>query len=208
MGEKRYHDADWLRQMYHDEHLTLREIAERCNVSYTTINKWVNRHGISTRAPEESRELRGTGDNQFDGGVHHNSEWLYERYYGDNMTISEMADAAGVGDASIIRQMDRRGIERRPNYVTRVLRNPGAGFVQADARGYEMIKHSVKDHTYNFPIHRLLAIAEYGYEVVKGAVVHHKNGIKWDNRPDNIELFDSQAEHMKHHGEERGGLNK
>jgi hypothetical protein len=50
----------------------------------------------------------------------------------------------------------------------------------------------------NLPVHRLLAVAEFGADAVADKVVHHKNGIPWDNRPDNIELLD-RAEHSRHH---------
>jgi hypothetical protein len=50
----------------------------------------------------------------------------------------------------------------------------------------------------NFPVHRLLAVAEYGFEAVLGKEVHHENGVPWDNRPDNISLVDP-AEHRQIH---------
>ena len=46
--------------------------------------------------------------------------------------------------------------------------------------------------------HRLLAVAEYGFEAVVDKQVHHKNGIPWDNRPDNIEPI-SQRDHIRKH---------
>jgi len=49
-------------------------------------------------------------------------------------------------------------------------------------------------------VHRLLAVAEYGYENVCDNVIHHKNGIRWDNRPDNIEVM-TRSEHSKLHAE-------
>lgn len=50
----------------------------------------------------------------------------------------------------------------------------------------------------NFPVHRLLAVSEYGLDAVVGKEVHHENGIPWDNRPENISLVDS-AEHRRIH---------
>jgi len=47
-------------------------------------------------------------------------------------------------------------------------------------------------------IHRLLAVAEYGYDKVSGSEVHHKNGIRWDNRPDNIEPLTPKEHREKH----------
>ena len=46
--------------------------------------------------------------------------------------------------------------------------------------------------------HRLLAVAEYGFDAVVNKQVHHKNGIPWDNRPENIEPI-SQRDHIGKH---------
>ena len=199
-----YQDKETLEELYHGREMSMDEIADHFGVSRTTIIRWADRLGIETRTPEESRKLRGNPGGPKVEGPHGDPEWLQKKYYDEHKTLTEMAEEAGVTEASILRHMDSHGIERRPNYVTRVLRDPGAGFVHADARGYEMVKHSVDDHTYNFPIHRLLAMAEYGIDEVKDKVVHHKNGIKWDNRPENLGLFDSQSDHMKHHTEYHG----
>lgn len=48
-------------------------------------------------------------------------------------------------------------------------------------------------------VHRLLAIAEWGYETVADGIVHHDNAIRWDNRPSNLTHFDSQGAHSRHH---------
>lgn len=46
--------------------------------------------------------------------------------------------------------------------------------------------------------HRLLAVAEYGIDVIKGKEIHHKNKIQWDNRSDNIVPV-TPEEHKKIH---------
>jgi hypothetical protein len=52
----------------------------------------------------------------------------------------------------------------------------------------------------SIPVHRLLAVAEWGVDAVKGKHVHHENGVKWDNRVGNLELL-NPSEHAKMHYE-------
>lgn len=40
-----YHDEEWLREKYHDDELTQKEIGELCGVSDVTISNWMDRHG-------------------------------------------------------------------------------------------------------------------------------------------------------------------
>lgn len=77
-----------------------------------------------------------------------------------------------------------------------------------DSRGYETVCYDNGAEKGQFYIHRLIAIAEYGIEAVKENDVHHINGVKWDNRPSNIEVISPQ-EHGKIHREEQiaKGLN-
>lgn len=58
------------------------------------------------------------------------------------------------------------------------------------------------DKTAHVLHHRLLAVA-MGEDVV-GKVVHHKNGIPWDNRPSNLEVMDA-GEHTSLHESVRRG---
>ena len=62
----------------------------------------------------------------------------------------------------------------------------GKGHHLADVRGY----------AYE---HRLVAEEKLGRRLVKGEIPHHINGIKSDNRPENLEVTKSIAHHMIHH---------
>lgn len=48
--------------------------------------------------------------------------------------------------------------------------------------------------------HRVVAEKMLGRELRKGEVVHHINGDKHDNRPENLMVFASQREHARYHG--------
>lgn len=58
------------------------------------------------------------------------------------------------------------------------------------------------DYSQNYvAVHRLLAVAEHGFDAVGPDVdVHHSNGVPWDNRPSNIELID-KGKHAALHNE-------
>lgn len=54
------------------------------------------------------------------------------------------------------------------------------------------------DEHHSVQVHRLLAVCEYGFDAIKGKVVHHKNGVPWDNRAKNIKPM-THGEHTSHH---------
>jgi len=47
--------------------------------------------------------------------------------------------------------------------------------------------------------HRLIAEQTLGRRLRPGECVHHVNGIRADNRPENIIVCDNHGEHVKHH---------
>jgi len=117
-------------------------------------------------------------------------------------TQKQIADRFGLTDATICRWMKKHDIEARPINVAKTLANPGAGHVLQDARGYEMVKHSVDNTTKNFPVHRLAAVAWFHIDFFDSSVhVHHKDGMKFNNSEDNLEVKTKLAHHKEHYKE-------
>ena len=126
---------------------------------------------------------------------------LHELHWDDGLCYREMAEELGCHKRTIRRWMDRLDVGRR---------TPEEGFKLQMCVNYANLDFNASDHpmwsvkdpntgkSKSFTVHRLLAVAEYGIEQVKGKDVHHKNGIPWDNRPENIELLD-HSEHTKLH---------
>lgn len=65
-----------------------------------------------------------------------------------------------------------------------------------DGQGYVVIRVGTNTEVRE---HRLVAEQMLGRPLTELEVVHHKNGDRSDNRPENLEVLASQSEHMRIH---------
>lgn len=168
-----WHDEKRLREMYFERDMNQYEIADELGCSQVTIAKWFDRHNIET------------GWVSVD--VLHDEDWLRHMYLDKGFSQHEIADKLGCAQMTVSRWCDRHNIEtRKANYE----KHGSHGFKD----GYEIFS-SKGERIY---IHRLIMVAEEGFDAVKGMDVHHKNEVRWDNRSENLKLMDP-AEHISHH---------
>ena len=123
-------------------------------------------------------------------------ETLRRLYWENGMTMEEMADRLGCSLPTIQTWMNRHSIPRR--------RTGPKGSIHPSiftkSSGYEIASARVDGEMLAVRLHRLVAVRESGFDAVSGMHVHHRNGVPWDNRPENLEIVTS-SEHARRHAE-------
>lgn len=117
---------------------------------------------------------------------------MIELYRNQGLTSRQIADVFGVTKTTILDWLDRLDI----SIQTPDQDKPPT--IHQNEDGYEYFKTKHQDTTAVVMHSRLLAVAIWGVDAVKGKEVHHINRIPWDNRPGNLRLMRG-SEHKKHH---------
>jgi predicted DNA-binding protein YlxM (UPF0122 family) len=134
-----------------------------------------------------------------------NKERLEKLYVEKRLSAYEIADRLGCGTTAIYDSLEDFNIEKREQATTlQITQNRQPACYRTNARdGYEewFNQHNGKSHYCR--VHRLAAVAWFGFDDVKDKIIHHSNGIPWLNIEDNLEVVESQAEHARMHHEKR-----
>jgi len=131
---------------------------------------------------------------------YHDSEVLKKLYHEKEMSQHEIADKFGVCQATIHKWMKKNNLE------TRKANDEKPPCYQEVANGYRCWRHTIEGNKQRVLVHRLLAVSKFGINAVADNIVHHKNGCRFDNRPDNIEIM-TRGKHTTLHNNERANNN-
>lgn len=182
-----WRDGGLLEKMYIEDGLTIGEIADEMDAHYATVWRWMDRHEIP-------RRLRGSTGNE---NKYRDSEWLRRRYVHEMKSMKQISEECDCSTSTVKLWLDKHGIETRSKGLGRSVA-AGPLSMRTQNTGHEIVMSRYGGEASVLLIHRLCAAAWFGHESVRNKVVHHKNGIPWDNREDNLECM-TDSDHRREH---------
>jgi len=130
-----------------------------------------------------------------------NEEWLREKYWEEELSAQEIADLTDVTDQTILVWMRKHDIPRRDmgTAVSKGKRNESVPMRTHKEKGYVYWRGKWRGEDMGrVAVHRLAAVAWFGYDAVADNVVHHKANIPWLNAEWNLEPLPA-GDHAKIH---------
>lgn len=182
-----YKDKEVMEQLYVEKGMTTIEISDLFGCSDSTIGRWLKNHGVEIR-----------GRHGYEEGAWKDAELVNHLYHDKSMSGPEIADALGCSVGPIYARIDKTRSFGEANKIWQ-LKLPAS--FKTSENGYERASSKLDGEKDSVAVHRLVAVSEYGFDALDGMVVHHKNGIPWDNRPENLEVM-PQSLHVREHFEE------
>lgn len=195
MPKRLPYDIEELRRLYFDEGLDCDAVAERVGMG---TGKTVGDH------------LKKAGYKLRDAG-HRPKDWpvaeILRLYWDEGMSSTEIAPVLKCGATTVRRVLAKNGGLRKRGASTKNRRGQNAPRWQGgrvkSAGGYVLVHmpgHPMAWKSGYVAEHRLVASAALGRPVRSDEDVHHINGIKDDNSPDNLFAM-NKADHRKTHAE-------
>jgi len=118
------------------------------------------------------------------------------------LSTTEIAERLGVSQPTVEMLMRRRGLRSKHGRGSKLDKNYfWNGGQSVDEHGYVLVKqdgHPHADHKGYVRKHRLVMEEFLGRYLEPNEVVHHKDGDPQNNAPGNLQLFQSNAEHLRH----------
>jgi len=100
---KAYQSKKWLYQKYINERLSIYKIAKLQNMKPNSILYWLQKQEIPRRQKTENRHIE----------LYRNKNWLYQKYWIEEVSVFEMAKTCGINSACIYNWMKKHEIKTR-----------------------------------------------------------------------------------------------
>ena len=138
-------------------------------------------------------------------GMHNRIDWPIAemtQWYKSGMTLQQIGDRLGRDLRLVHKALKKAGVEMRPRGRENQTgdRNPAwKGGRMTDKSGYILLlkpDHPAANNHGYVREHRLVAEQVLGRLLKPAEVVHHKNDDPSDNRPENLMVYETNAQHL------------
>lgn len=193
-------DKAWLTIKYIDECMSAKAIGELVGLTRWAVFYALKTLDISRR--KHSSKFQKLND----------KEWLRQKYIDERLSITQVADLVGTTRGNVRSHLKCAGIPVRSYKEGITARFPQGrlgerannwrGGRRKLPRGY--ISVYAPDHPCCSQVgyvmeHRVVMEKSIGRLLTRDEVIHHKNGVKDDNRLENLELLRGRGEHSRQH---------
>jgi len=185
--------------------LSVAKVAKVCNCSLSVIRERMKEFGIPARKPTEQ-------PHRHERKINIDKNKLKELYVDRQLTSIEVAKILGLTKATVQKRLKEYGLMRTQHDAFAISKrigkrkysSPIIGQIRMAGRGYVKTyapQHYKADKA-GYIYEHLFVWEEYHHKKLpEGYIIHHLNGIKDDNRPENLAAM-PRTEHAKIHHDE------
>ena len=167
-----------------------RLVADKLGMRTDTVGKLLNRHGVAT--PRMGRRNPHSA-------CERNAEKVL-KMCADGCSLAEIGRAVGTKGEEVKKFLRRNGVTKEfptssfgeRHYAWKGRLTDKDGYVVIHCKGHPY----ARKHTHYIFEHRLVMEDSLGRFLLPTEVVHHLNGLRDDNRIENLQLFHSNADHL------------
>jgi len=190
---KNYRNKSWLKQKYLTEKLSSVKMGKLENVQHRTILKWLHKFNLPVRKLSESHPRK----------INLSKSFLYDEYWKKNKSFESIAKEYGVCHATIQNRFNEYKIPRRSftDKSHRTGKNSyswkGGSYISTWGYKYILTLNHPRNKSKKYiPEHILVMEKTLGHYLNQKEIVHHKDGIKLNNLPSNLQLFPDEKSHQ------------